>query len=244
MMRTVAPVVLLAAMGCLCPLPANADNGWTPQTFDCWKLDLRPPPSGRIALEGFSILAPRGPKWCLFKQDGRLILFTAFSFLGVRLEQPPLRDELAHTFEAQAERAVVKERRVDTPAALLAFAQDWVKAGFAIEPGNPLVLRTQPDPRFSMRISSVAAEKVQGADCVRYSGVEEEANNPRSPTGAFTIEVPDGLLCLIPGVPAGLAWIGYSERYPKGLDPRPRVAETLKTQITDFMQSLKFGAAP
>lgn len=240
-------IVAFSLAGCAprqaAPSASPSTGPWTPRTLDCRALDQSPvvDANERVVLDGFSVLPPTGPNWCVEVVYGRRgVVFFTSPLINRRLERQPSLAEAVHTFEAHAQLYSARGRSIGSLAELQAFARDWADAVFAFDLSDPTTLLTVRAPRHILLRSSITTDRSLGTDCVRISAEQEERDNPRSPTGVFIALIPELLLCLHPHAPGVLVNIGYSERYPQGHEPHPPLVETLKPQLGPFMRSLQF----
>jgi hypothetical protein len=203
---------------------APAEN-WQPVKMDC--REMEPARGQQIVLTGFSVRLPSNPNWCIFGRDAANLAISTNTLFGKTLTQPPPVEEVRHSLTVLASFVEGGDSPVRTLAELRAVAVVMASAG----------------PRFTVLRSTLTPIKHAGADCVRIVSLQEE-RNPLSPTGVFTLEVPETLVCLHPGIAGAIVTIGYSERYAKGYEPQPRLVEALKPELDAIMQSLAFQSKP
>ena len=237
MTRFLALIIVLIAAGC-------ASRPVTPVMIDCNRLGMTPVTNAdqRLDFHGFSILPPKGEHWCIFNRDSHLIAFGKNLFGGKLWRKPPRPAERAHSFVAVAAAVEVKDAKVESFAELQAFVERWLRRGGVMRRvGSKWVLDSTPlNPRFTLVESKVVIDRSLGADCVRTDVVIEERDNPRVPQFVLVLKEPHNFLCLHPYSMGLLIFISYSERYVRGAEPRPLLADALKHEVEPFLRSVVF----
>jgi hypothetical protein len=208
--------------------PSALAETWEPRTLDCASFDQEGAAGQRIMLAAFSLTLPSAPNLCIQGRDETSVWLSTNALMGKKLMEPPSPQEMKHSLAMHASLKSTTGQPVRTAADLRAVAE-----GIAAAPEG-----------FSVHRSTLTPVKRGGVDCISIASLQEDLENPLSPSGAFMLEVPEELVCLYPGQPDVVVTIGYSERYPKGYEPPRLLAEALKPQLDAFMRSLAFDSTP
>lgn len=227
-MRTQSAWLLLTgflSVGCASPRVV------APVTVDCRTIRAAPVTNQDQRLEfrgqGFSVLPPPGEHWCITHSSARDVVFSTSALMGSRLEGPPSRAEMRHTFVVMVMALEVGDAKVDTPEELRAFAERINRSG-----GRFKTIELQVVPDTSL-----------GVECVRVDSVKEERDNPNAPGVVLLLVERPTLLCRHPHMsPTSVVLIGASERYVQGaVMEGPSLGEARKDQVEAFVHSLRFA---
>jgi ankyrin repeat protein len=177
-------------------------------------------PEQRIEFRYFSILPPGGGKWVAGEQDADHILLHRVREGPERLVSPPPRTifALAETKNADLDYLSHTKRRPFLEAVFQEMTKE--RAG----------------GRFHILEAKSSLDTSLGTDCLRYSLLYEERDNPRFP-GHNLIVADNGRSCLHPFSPGFLVALTASERIVRG-----EQFLLLEADTAPFFESLRFSA--
>ena len=181
---------------------------------------------------GYSILPPRGDRWCSGGSGSHGTTFVSHPLMGKLLERRPSEMEMRHSIALTvvADDAP-KDTRIETEADMIAFVQ---RHYFGIGSGS----------RFTLVESKFVSDSSLGAECIRFDAVIEERNNPGARNLVLVGVMRDGFLCRHPNARTPtLILISTSERYVQGTTT-PLLIDTLRSEWEPSVRSLQFTTRP
>ncbi len=166
---------------------------------------------GRIVLEVFSVLPPKGEDWFVSEQAANRIRFAKLS------GETASRGDAAFA----SVDGLILNVRFQSPAEFLEFLEK--------SPIEERVLQRWRPLRSKFKLDSSL-----GSTCVQYEGAFEDAAVPQFPGSVFIINT-RGFDCLHPHRPGVVVRITYGTRVLQGVQPPP-----IEAEVEPFLKSLVF----
>ena len=167
--------------------------------------------TGRIVLEVFSVLPPKGEDWFVLEQAANRIRFAKLS------REAASRGDTAFA----SVDGLILNATFQSPAEFLEFVEK--------SPIEERVLQ-----RWRLLRSGFKLDSSLGPTCVQYEGVFEDAAVPQFPGSVFIINT-RGFDCLHPHRPGVVVRISYGTRFLQGIQP-----PSIEAEVEPFLKSLVF----
>jgi hypothetical protein len=197
----------------------------------------------RVRLKGFSVEPPSGGNWCLQRQDKNRVSYGTHPWVGKSAKESAPKEALLNTFILAAMRVRTRPGAVAAKGGMLEFSRSWIKNGaeITLEDGEVIAdFKTQT--RFKLLRHELTERSIGGVDCLDYSYVVAEKDNPIAPGKVFELHA-TGILCPEPLSPDTLITLNFSERFVRGSQVDDGMFERLDSNSAKpFFDSLKFPA--
>jgi len=155
--------------------------------------------TGRIVLEVFSVLPPKGEDWFVLEQAANRIRFAKLS------------REAASRGDTASVDGLILNATFQSPAEFLEFVEKSPIEERVLQRWRPLGSKFKLDSSL-------------GSTCVQYEGTFEDAAVPQFPGSVFIINT-RGFDCLHPHRPGVVVRISYGTRFLQGIQPPSIEAE-------------------
>jgi hypothetical protein len=194
-----------------------------------------------VRLRNFSVVSPSTGNWCIQRQDENRVSYGTHPLVGKTTDKRPTEGSLINTFILAAMRVSTRPGVVAEKGGALLFARAWIESGAEITlEGGEVIADFKTQSRFKLLRHELTERSIRGVDCLDYSYVVTERDNPIAPGKVFQLHAV-GILCPDPAVPDVLIALNFSERFVQGAQVDEGAFESLLNgSAQPFFDSLSF----